>query len=68
MTPSSLAPAPPEAAICQTLKELRGQLTILAISHQTALVEVSDRVFRILDGNITLVDDEPEKSQAGGSR
>lgn len=44
-----------EAAICQTLKELRGQLTILAISHQSALVEVADRVYQISDGNITLV-------------
>ena len=44
-----------EAAICQTLKKLRGQLTILAISHQSALVEVADRVYQISDGNITLV-------------
>jgi ATP-binding cassette subfamily C protein len=42
-----------EASICETLKELRGQLTILAISHQAALVEVADRVFRISDGKIS---------------
>ncbi len=41
-----------EAAICQTFKELRGQLTILAISHQAAMVEVADRVFQISDGDI----------------
>jgi ATP-binding cassette subfamily C protein len=44
-----------EAAICQTLKELSGQLTILAISHQAALVDVADRVFQISDGYITQV-------------
>ena len=44
-----------EAAICQTLKELRGQLTILAISHQSALVEVADRVYQIAAGNITQI-------------
>ena len=44
-----------EAAICQTLKKLRGQLTILAISHQSALVEVANRVYQISNGNITLV-------------
>jgi ATP-binding cassette subfamily C protein len=44
-----------ETAICQTLKGLRGQLTMLAISHQTALVEVSDRVFRISGGGISPV-------------
>jgi ATP-binding cassette subfamily C protein len=41
-----------EASICQTLNGLRGQLTILAISHQTALVEVADQVFQISGGNI----------------
>jgi ATP-binding cassette subfamily C protein len=44
-----------EAAICQTLKELSGHLTILAISHQAALVDVADRVFQISDGHITQV-------------
>jgi len=44
-----------EAAICQTLKELRGQLTILAISHQSALVEVADRVYQIAAGHITQI-------------
>jgi ATP-binding cassette subfamily C protein len=44
-----------EASICQTLKELRGQLTILAISHQSALVDVADRVFQISDGSISQV-------------
>ena len=59
---SALDPAT-EASICQTLKELRGQLTILAISHQTALVEVADRVFRISGGSIVQVPncvDRPE--------
>jgi ATP-binding cassette subfamily C protein len=41
-----------EASICQTLNGLRGQLTILAISHQSALVEVADQVFQISGGNI----------------
>ncbi len=44
-----------EASICQTLKELRGELTMLAISHQTALVEVSDRVYEISRGGISPV-------------
>ncbi len=49
-----------EASICQTLRELSGRLTILAISHQTALVDVADRVFQITDGNITLVSNQAE--------
>jgi ATP-binding cassette subfamily C protein len=51
-----------EASICQTLKELRGQLTILAISHQTALVEVADRVFQISEGSISLI---PRRADVG---
>lgn len=39
-----------EAEICDTLRELRGVLTILAISHQPALVEAADRVYRLQDG------------------
>ncbi len=50
-----------EASICQTLRELSGQLTILAISHQTALVDVADQVFQITNGNITLVSNQTER-------
>ncbi|MEE8429422.1 MAG: hypothetical protein V3S33_07990, partial [Gammaproteobacteria bacterium] len=37
-------------AICETLQQLRGKLTILAISHEPALVHAADRVYRIQDG------------------
>ena len=43
---SALDPAS-EAAICRTIEELRGKLTVLAISHQTALVESADLVYRL---------------------
>jgi ATP-binding cassette subfamily C protein len=56
-----------EASICQTLKELRGQLTILAISHQTALVEVADRVFRIAGGSISQVSAQADRPESGES-
>jgi ATP-binding cassette subfamily C protein len=36
-----------EAAICETLHELSGQLTILAISHQPAVLNVADRAYRL---------------------
>jgi ATP-binding cassette subfamily C protein len=49
-----------EAAICATLRELRGQLTILAISHQPAILEVADRAYRLHDGAATLVVDRSE--------
>jgi ATP-binding cassette subfamily C protein len=53
---SSLDPQT-EAAICRTLQELRGRLTILAISHQPAVVEAADRIYRIQNGEVMLVRD-----------
>ena len=41
-----------EDAICDTLGQLRGQLTILAISHQEALVKIADRVYNVREGKI----------------
>ena len=46
-----------EAAICETLTNLRGAHTILAISHQPALLETADRAYRLQDGHALLVKD-----------
>ena len=51
---SALDPAS-EAEICATLKQLRGSLTILAISHQSALVEAADYIYRLQDGQAVRV-------------
>jgi ATP-binding cassette subfamily C protein len=53
---SSLDPQT-EAAICQTLRGLRGRLTILAISHQPAVVEAADRIYRIQNREVILIRD-----------
>ncbi|MGI9284095.1 MAG: ABC transporter ATP-binding protein [Pseudomonadales bacterium] len=53
---SALDPAS-EQAICKTIAKLRGELTILAISHQTALVEVADSVYRLEDGEARSIED-----------
>jgi ATP-binding cassette subfamily C protein len=45
-----------EASICDTLRELRGKLTILAISHQPALVTAADRSYRVQDGTALLLE------------
>lgn len=44
-----------EAAICATVRTLRGKTTILAISHQPALLEVADSVYRIEGGKMQLL-------------
>ena len=51
-----------EAAICETLLKLRGQLTILAISHQEALVKIADKAYHVQDGKIV----SPEEHSASG--
>ncbi len=43
------------AEICRTLRGLLGRLTVLAISHQPAMVKSADRVYRIRHGEVTLV-------------
>jgi ATP-binding cassette subfamily C protein len=42
-----------ETAICQTLRNLRGDITILAISHQPAVLEVAHCAYQIQDGIAT---------------
>jgi len=56
---SALDPAS-EAAICETLQKLRGKLTILAISHQTALVDSADRVYKLENGGAVIATDRME--------
>jgi ATP-binding cassette subfamily C protein len=44
-----------EAGICATLRALRGRVTVLTISHQPAMVEAADLVYRLDGGRATLV-------------
>jgi ATP-binding cassette subfamily C protein len=46
-----------EAAVCDTLRRLKGKLTILAISHQPAILEAAERAYRLEGGNAILVPD-----------
>jgi ATP-binding cassette subfamily C protein len=46
---SALDPAS-EAALCETLGDLRGKITILAVSHQSGLADIADRVIRMEQG------------------
>jgi ATP-binding cassette subfamily C protein len=55
-----------EAAICATLRELRGELTILAISHQPAILKAADRAYRLQDGVVALVADRSDACLPSG--
>lgn len=41
-----------EAVICATVQHLRGHMTVLAISHQPALLEAADRVYHLEGGRL----------------
>ena len=41
-------------AVRQTLERLRGELTILTITHQELLVDIADRVYRLDGGRAIL--------------
>lgn len=45
-----------EAAICRSVQRLRGEMTILAISHQPALLDIADHVYRLEAGRLALVE------------
>jgi ATP-binding cassette, subfamily C, bacterial len=42
-----------EAAICETLRKLRGSITIISISHQPAMREAADVVYSIQRGRVS---------------
>jgi ATP-binding cassette subfamily C protein len=41
-----------ETAICETVHKLRGTTTILAVTHQPAMLDVADRVYRLEHGAV----------------
>ena len=51
--PTSALDPQSEAIISDTLRKLRDKYTILAISHQQALVETADQVYRLQDGQLS---------------
>jgi len=53
-----------EREICQTLVGLKNDLTILAISHDSALVDIADRVYELARGQARLL--EPQRATLEG--
>jgi len=47
----------PEAqmAVIETVKHLKGRLTILAVAHQDLLMQAADRIYRLADGHVNLM-------------
>lgn len=55
--PTSALDPESEKMICATLRELAGNLTIVAVSHQPAMAAVADRIYSFDEGKATLVND-----------
>jgi ATP-binding cassette subfamily C protein len=41
-----------QAAVVETVKHLKGSLTILAVSHQELLIDAADRIYRLAGGQV----------------
>ncbi len=48
-----------EAAICDSLRRIGKDTTVLAISHQPAVKRIADKVYRIVDGRIS--EEQPDR-------
>jgi len=48
-----------EIEICRTLRQLSDKLTILAITHQTALLDAADRAYRLEGGTAQIIKNQP---------
>lgn len=59
---SALDPAG-EADILKTVRQLKGQLTILAISHQDTLLNAADRVYRLHNGQARIIKNHGREGQ-----
>lgn len=42
-----------QAAVIETVKHLKGRLTILAVAHQDLLIQAADRIYRLADAHVT---------------
>jgi ATP-binding cassette subfamily C protein len=58
--PTTALDAQSEAEVCAAITDLKGHLTILAISHQPALREVADEIWEVRDGQVRILDPAAE--------
>jgi ATP-binding cassette subfamily C protein len=58
--PTSALDTESELAICETLQQLTGEYTILAISHRPTLMSAAARAYQLKDGKGVLVADPTE--------
>lgn len=59
--PTSALDPESERKICETLRVLSQDLTIVAVSHQPAVIEAADRVFILANGEALLITDHSKQ-------
>jgi ATP-binding cassette subfamily C protein len=57
-----------EAAVWEAVTDLRGKTTVVAISHQPALADVADRIYRIHAGRVQAATESGACSTSSASR
>ena len=43
-----------EQAVLATIGHLKGELTMLAVTHQPGMLKLADRIYRVSDGRISI--------------
>jgi len=59
--PTSALDPDSEKIICETLQRLAQSLTIIAVSHQPAVINAADRIFTLSKGKAELLPHQPSK-------
>jgi ATP-binding cassette subfamily C protein len=63
--PTSALDADSEAELTRTVRALAGSVTVLAISHRPALVDIADVVVRMADGRVVAIDQRATLAASG---
>jgi ATP-binding cassette subfamily C protein len=61
--PTSALDPHSERVICETLQKLARELTVIVVSHQTAITDAADRIFVLSDGEARLLTEVAEEDK-----
>jgi len=64
--PTSALDPESEAGVCETVAQLRGKITILAISHQPIFMKAADLAYQLRDGKALLLEGHQLKTALSG--
>jgi len=53
-----------QAAVIETVKHLKGRLTIVAVAHQGLLIQAADRIYRLADARVSALDSQCDEARS----